>query len=526
MAACFPFRIRVDAVGSNVSASTRHRFGIVFLLGAWLALGLFGHDPWKPDEAYTFGLVYEALEKGDWLVPTLAGQPFMEKPPLFFWTAAVFARLFGHVMPLPEAARLASAFYVGLALVFTWLAADRRIAAPLLLAGCLGYLAHAHQLITDNALLAGVAIGLYGLRESRGLVLGTGAGIAFLSKGLIGPGVLGLTALLLPAFPTWRTSWRQWGRALAALAPWALVWPWLLYRYSPALFGDWLWVNNFGRFSGSADLGGVFDHWHYAKAIAWFALPAWPLALWTLFRRPRAPEVQLGFLAFAVTFAVLSASASARTLYGLPLLVPLAMLASVEIDSAPDWLVRPLERAALGGAGLIAFALWSAWMSVLAGWRPELLEHFAPGFAPRMQPSLLVAAMAVTALFACSLRLEPRLPVRWLAGVTLAWGLAMTLWLPWLDYAKTYRSVAEDLRRHWPPVAGCVASRSLSEPQRAMFEYFAGLLTVPEDEADCPLLLVNSSSPTAPRAAGRWQLAWHGARPGDMKERFWLFRRF
>ena len=54
----------------------------------------------------------------------------------------------------------------------------------------------------------------------------------------------------------------------------------------------------------------------------------------------------------------------------------------------------------------------------------------------------------------------------------------MTLWMPWIDYAKSYRGVAEDLRRHWPAVAGCVASRSLSEPQRAMFEYFAGLLTV------------------------------------------------
>ena len=505
---------------------TPRHFAIVLLLGAWLALGLFGHDPWKPDEAYTFGLVYEALEKGDWLVPTLAGQPFMEKPPLFFWSAALLAKAFGEVLPLPEAARLASALYVGLALFFTWLAAGRRIAAPLLLAGCLGYLEHAHQLITDNALLAGIAIGFYGLCESRGLVLGTGAGIAFLSKGLIGPGVLGLTALFLPAFPAWRGSWRQWGFAVAALAPWLLVWPWLLYRHSPALFGEWLWVNNLGRFTGAAELGGVQDHWHYAKALVWFALPAWPLALWAFFRRPGSPQVQLGFLAFAVTFVVLSASASARTLYGLPLLVPLVVVASLELDSAPRWLAWLLERAALWAAGLAALALWGAWLAVLAGWRPELLERFGPGFAPRLQASWLFAALAVTALCACCLRLEPHLPVRWLAAVTLAWGLAMTLWMPWIDYGKTYRGVAEDLRRHWPPVAGCVAGRSLSEPQRAMFEYFAGLLTVPESSADCSLLLVNGASPEPPPAGSRWRLAWHGTRPGDTKEWFWLFRRF
>jgi 4-amino-4-deoxy-L-arabinose transferase-like glycosyltransferase len=62
--------------------------------------GLLGHDPWKPDEAYTFGLVYHILQSGEWLVPTLAGEPFVEKPPLFFWTAALFARAFGDVLRL------------------------------------------------------------------------------------------------------------------------------------------------------------------------------------------------------------------------------------------------------------------------------------------------------------------------------------------------------------------------------------------------------------------------------------------
>ena len=51
---------------------------VSLLLAAWLFPGLFGHGPWKPDEAYTFGLVYHILESGDWLVPTLAGQPFVD----------------------------------------------------------------------------------------------------------------------------------------------------------------------------------------------------------------------------------------------------------------------------------------------------------------------------------------------------------------------------------------------------------------------------------------------------------------
>src|SRR5438309_5020008 len=58
-------------------------FALAALIVTYLLPGVVGHDPWKQDEAYTFGIVLHMLESGDWVVPTLAGQPFMEKPPLF-----------------------------------------------------------------------------------------------------------------------------------------------------------------------------------------------------------------------------------------------------------------------------------------------------------------------------------------------------------------------------------------------------------------------------------------------------------
>ena len=44
----------------------------VVICVAWTLLGLLGHDPWKPDEAHTFGVVYQMLQNGDWVVPMLA----------------------------------------------------------------------------------------------------------------------------------------------------------------------------------------------------------------------------------------------------------------------------------------------------------------------------------------------------------------------------------------------------------------------------------------------------------------------
>src|SRR4030065_2682318 len=78
--------------------------------------GLIGHDPWKPDEAYSFGLVYHILQSGDWLVPALAGEPYMDKPPLFYITAALFAKLWAPLLPLHDGARLARGFFTSLAL--------------------------------------------------------------------------------------------------------------------------------------------------------------------------------------------------------------------------------------------------------------------------------------------------------------------------------------------------------------------------------------------------------------------------
>ena len=63
-------------VASELSPSGPYRavkqLGLVLLCTAWILLGLFGHDPWKPDDATAFGTAYDMLRHGDWVVPHLA----------------------------------------------------------------------------------------------------------------------------------------------------------------------------------------------------------------------------------------------------------------------------------------------------------------------------------------------------------------------------------------------------------------------------------------------------------------------
>jgi hypothetical protein len=133
----------------------------------------------------------------------------------------------------------------------------------------------------------------------------------------------------------------------------------------------------------------------------------------------------------------------------------------------------------------------------------------------------LVFALLATAGWLYLLFTRKEFPLTWTAGVTLVWALAMTIWLPYLDHPKTYRGVIYSMSAELP-AGSCVATRGLTEPQRAMFDYFGGILPGPES---CPVLLVHSSTPAEPPHGNEWKLVWRGTRPGDDKEFFWLLRR-
>lgn len=332
----------------------------------WMSVGLFGHEPFKPDEAYTVGLVKSVVDSGDWVVPRLVGEPFMEKPPLFFDTAALFVKALPW-LPLHEAARVAVLLFVGLGLLAIGAAArsvygeGRGRLAVLLTLATVGAVVRLHQLITDTALFAGMAIGLLGLVRvpdapwRGGMLVGAGVAIAFLSKGLLGPGLLLCTAAALACIRPWR------GRPMATAAVVALLvatppiaaWLAALELQAPDQMRVWFWDNNIGRFVGLNALGPKQDPFFYLGTLSWYALPCWPLALWGLVGRggetgSRAGRDVLAPLLFLlIGLAVLSAASDGRELYALVLVPALALLATGGLLRLSP---RVERRAACGGA--------------------------------------------------------------------------------------------------------------------------------------------------------------------------------
>lgn len=523
------------------------------LAAAWILPGLLGHDPWKPDEAYTFGLVYSALKDGSWLVPMLAHEPFMEKPPLFYWSAAAVAWLLSPPFALHDAARLTTGIFM--ALTFAFIAgaarelygATRGRVAMLLLMGCLGILIRSHQLITDISLMTGFACALYGLALAvrrpaiGGFWLGTGVGIGFMSKGLLAPGVFGIVVMLLPLFSAWRTRQYAISLCVAALAcaPWLVVWPLALYQQAPALFNEWLFVNNFGRFFGTNEIGPAADTAHYLRILPWYALPAWPLAAWALWRTRREdlakPPAAMPLVVFAVVFAVLSASADARELYALPLVLPLALLATPATETLRRGAANLMYWFGIMSGGFFILTAWFYWSALELSLPPKLHEHLLelqPGYETGFRLLPFVLAALYTAGWILLLLRQPRCRERpvvtWAATMTATWALAAILFVGWVDAGKTYRGMIADMTQALPARYTCISSLNVGEPQRAMLQYFAGIVTWRIDvaerkRADCDFMLVQGDASEENVPLGPWRKVWDGARPGDRVERYRLY---
>jgi 4-amino-4-deoxy-L-arabinose transferase-like glycosyltransferase len=116
-----------------------------------------------PDEPRYASIARDMAETGDWITPRLYGQPWFEKPPLYYWSAALSFKLFG-VSEI--SARLPSAFFALLAtLAIAWLAwrvYDGETArwTLLLLPTSVGMVAFSHAAATDMPFSATLTVAM------------------------------------------------------------------------------------------------------------------------------------------------------------------------------------------------------------------------------------------------------------------------------------------------------------------------------------------------------------------------------
>lgn len=590
------------------------------LICAYFVAGVFGRFPWKADEPYSFGIVWDMVERHSWLVPHIAGEPFVEKPPLVYWLGALFAKLLPMV-PAHESSRgaislLALATVIPLYVAAEYLHSEAAIfvrqlefrdasggrmsiarsvtartyalLAIVLMTGTLGIPEHVHKLSADLGQLAGAMLGLCGLikvgadsvadrsadraahsRVAAAALFGTGVGVAFMSKGLFVPGTLVATWLCCAFIPAYRrrTTAVVATTALASALPWMLVWPILLYHASPALFGEWLWDQNLGRFLGQVALGG--NNVSFASKVLSAVVMGFPPVLlcasvavrilvlpgvgparrWTLIRD--APAHACIAIYLAILLLALGVSASMRDVYllpAVPAMILLGLPALMWKTHASSLRVKHLVDVGFGAVAILVGLIWLAlvttgtlaslpWLQALVGqWLPLPFE-----LAVRW-PAIIVAVMALITWSYVS-RHSPleSVTIAWCSGVTMLWIVVFALLLPWIDAARSYEMVFAQVMQHVGPSDGCVATLNLGESELALFQYVtraevtrsylghsgSGDRSRPNPAAmECAWLLVlsNRSSGSLGPDSDRWTRIWTGSRPADTNERFALYR--
>ena len=529
---------------------------ILFLVicATWLLPGLVGHDPWKVDEATAFGAVMEMLRTGDWVNFRIVGEAWIGQPPLYLWVAAILVKLLGWAMPLHDAARLASGIFMAATLAFLSLTCHELMGeragrgGVLLFIGSLGLLARAHEMITALAGLSGVAMALYGFAlaarrpAAGGAIVGLGIGVAFLGNGFLPLPMLVMTLGLLPLLASF---WRKpaYGltiaAALACAAPLVAGWLALLYRSSPAMLHQWLAQATQTHWTNPSADEGPLELLYFVRILPWYAWPALPLAAWTIWRTRRTVLAQkavllplVAFLAFLISTSVFGAP---RDIDALPLLLPLAILGIAELDSLPRGAAAAFDWFGMTTFFLFAALLWLAWFAALTG-KPDFAAalirrevpdfHYAFNFLAVAFAALLTLLWAV--VVARSLRSTRRALVNWTSGITMVWMLVMTLGVPLVDQARSYRAVASRLVENLPAGFHCVARENVGDAQRALLDYFVNLTTITVElpaASQCRALLVQATPLRAPKVPPGWTEHWRGSRPGDRNELFILFER-
>lgn len=541
--------------------------GWVAFVAIFLVIGTVGHDPWwRRGETYSFGIVYHFYMTGTWLIPVNAGSPFMEKPPLYYWTSTLLCDLLGGILPLHDAARLVNVLYMSVTAVFMWKASDvlflkrnerkdMRVISVALFLGTYGLVPLSDILVTDIALLAGTVIAIYGMAlickypefwKRAGIWFGIGTGVAFMTKGFVIPIVLGVSGIiivsLLPELRR-RTTVKAAMLAIVVASPLLFIWPALVYHYSPTLFMEWFWDNNIGRFLGFsvAKLGAENDRLNLLFRLPVFAFPVFVLACVELILGRRQwlnHEYILPFIISIVGIMVFLASASFRTPYLLPLLPGFTLLATPALLRFPARFFVIWNIAVRVAFSLLASGVWLVWWNLQypqehrpIPWLIGRFEHILPpDFIPH-GPQIIACFFAgvVSMFWLASFRFKGNSALNtariWFVGSALAWSTIYTLLLPWINETRSFRTVVsqmQDFVQHSPYAGQCIANYQLGENMGPMLEYFMGFTTplpiIGLDSNICPLFLTFTLHDSPADISPRWHVIWHGTRLLDIKD--------
>ena len=541
--------------------------------------GLFFRDPWKNEDAIGFGGMWTLFRGNslDWIVPHLAGRDLSLGAPLPYWMGAILIDLFGSWIGAANAARLYSAicfFAAALAIWYaTYLLGRRNEVQPMALAvggqpnrknygmtladgalliflACVGLAQRAHETTPMMAQLMGISIVLYGTVRGLdkpwqgGLWTGLGIIIVALSSNLT-LSLIVVTSTIIAVIASnakLRFRWTLTSTALGLMG--FAIWPilWQLGHITP----EWRHIAEQGwRNMPEMRSAPSLESLSFLSVNFWaYAWPVWPLAFISLAHWGRAkaagawraPHLAIPLSLFIGCFIYVLFREEANE-HDLMILIPsLSIIAAFSLPILKRSLISFIDWFAMFSFTLIALAIWIIWLAKVTGYPEATAANIArllPGFQGQFNWLAFIVAIVITGVWVSVVRWRtsraPKEIWRCLiisaSGTTLMWVLLMTLWLPTINYAKTYRQVSARLSQVVTKESGCIDTTNIGPAQLASFSYFTKLTL--RDDSSCHWMLTHNQSEARAYASlnnKKLTLLWEDRRASDRDERLRLYQ--
>ncbi|MES2512353.1 MAG: hypothetical protein V4625_20685 [Pseudomonadota bacterium] len=557
------------------------RLALLLFCLAYVLPGFFGRSPWKVEDIATFGVTQElASGAGNWLAPQLLGQANGFDALAPYWLGALAIKCLPFLDPA-MAVRIPFGLLLILTLLATWYAVYYLARSPLAQPVAFAFGGEASPLdyaraIADAGVLALIAsLGLAQLSHETTPALAQLGFTALVfyamaaspyrrATKVFGPALglfVGMTGLALSGAPTLALLFGTGG----ALVEWTHMrwannarhseprvdakrrsWQWVLLILGITLFvGALAHVLDLWRWRihlpGTGEQAAWTDWRKLGRLLLWFTWPTWPLALWTLYRwrrqlASRHVALPLWFAAMAVGATLTTPAADRSLLLSLP---PLAALAAFALPTFKRSVASLIDWFTLLFFTGCAFIIWVVWIAMQTGVprQPAAnVARLAPGFEPSFSWFAFLAAALATIAWAWLVkwRAGKQRAAVWKSlvlpagGATLCWLLLMTLWLPLLDYARSYGPMSRQVAR-MVDKNQCVEIYGVSSAQAAAFQYHGKLeLRQATTQPACPFLLVDADAQTTLGNTVQlpdWAFLATIKRPTDKNENMLLYRR-
>ena len=259
---------------------------VVLLFGA-IFLSLFALGKWSLmdyDETTYAEVLHENLIRQDFLSFTYGGQPWFEKPPLYFWLAGASTAVFGEN---ELAMRLPSALFIIFSIVLVWfitfeLTKSKRSAffSSAILLSTAYFVFAGRQVRLDVPVTFAILLSLYsfirGLKNPKWFLgLGFGLAIGVLFKSVIGLLALPIIFIFSVVYGEWKWARDKFFWASIAFA-FLLVLPWHLYesiKFGSRFWGEYLFTHVLGRVTGNLAFGEEASFFYHLKQLFIVAQP-------------------------------------------------------------------------------------------------------------------------------------------------------------------------------------------------------------------------------------------------------------